>query len=688
MICCGRRAISVLTPLVAVLLASACLVGHSLSSPSGQATGAPDQLRRLPVALVIGDSISLGYTPFVRKILDGRVEVVHAPGNNAGTTLSRAKIDQWLGERSFDVIHFNWGLHDLKRVQRSNRAKNSNDPDDPRQANLEQYEANLRFLVERLEATGASLIFATTTPFPAGVKPHRDPEDVTRYNEVAVGIMQEHGIAVDDLCARVQPWLEELQQPVNVHFTKAGSEFMARHVAQAILDHVPAARANQRSFDRPPNILLIVVDDLGYGDLGCYGQQQIQTPSIDRLAAEGLLFTQFYAGSTVCAPSRCSLMTGLHTGHCRIRGNAKQNLEPDDVTLAEVMKGAGYRTALVGKWGIGHEGSDGVPTRQGFDSFFGYLDQTHAHNYYPSFLLRNEERVPLPNVVPNEGKVGQGMASEKKAYSHDLFVEEALSFLEQKREQPFFLYLALTIPHANNEAGKAGMEVPELGEFAARDWPEPEKGFAAMLTRLDRDVGRIRAKLDQLGIAQETLVLFSSDNGPHSEGGHRAETFDSNGPLSGKKRDLLEGGIRVPTIARWPGQIAPGSRTDHQAAFWDVMPTFAELGGADAVLPEEIDGITFLPTLLGNQEAQAQHEELYWAFYERGSGRALRRGQWKLIEQPLHSPLRLYDVASDPGEEHDLATEHPDLVLELAERMERADAPSETWKFPAKKPQR
>ena len=248
------------------------------------------------------------------------------------------------------------------------------------------------------------------------------------------------------------------------------------------------ASANHAASPRP-NIIFIMVDDLGYGDLGCYGQREIQTPHIDGLAKNGMRFTQFYAGSTVCAPSRCCLMTGLHTGHCFIRGNGKDNLRPQDVVVAEIAKTAGYATGLFGKWGLGHEDSSGLPTRQGFDHFFGYLDQHHAHNYYPSFLVRNEERFPLTNVVPEEGDWGQGVATDKQQYSHDLITTAALEFVDNHRCQPFFLYLAYTIPHANNEARNLGMEVPDFGPYAQRDWPEPQKGHAAMITRMDADIG-------------------------------------------------------------------------------------------------------------------------------------------------------------------------------------------------------
>lgn len=444
----------------------------------------------------------------------------------------------------------------------------------------------------------------------------------------------------------------------------------------------PTATAAEAETARP-NLIFIMADDLGYGDLGCYGQEKIKTPTLDQLAAEGMRFTQFYAGSTVCAPSRCCLMTGLHTGRAFIRGNGKDNLRPQDVTVAEVLKKVGYRTALIGKWGLGHEGSTGLPTRQGFDYFFGYLDQHHAHNYYPTFLIRNGERVELPNVVPGEGKWGQGVAREKKVYSHDLMMEEALSFVDRAKEEPFFLYLALTIPHANNEAGRAGMEVPDLGSYADRDWPAPQKGHAAMIERMDRDLGRLMDRLKQHGIDQKTVVLFTSDNGPHAEGGNDPHFADSNGPLTGIKRSLHEGGIRVPLLARWPGKIEPGSTNDHLGASWDVLPTLAELGGAEKHVPEGLDGISFAPALLG--EAQPEHDFLYWAFYEGGGAQAIRAGRWKAIQQPIHSEIRLYDLDEDVAEKQDLATDHPELVKKFRRQMEESYEPSDRWKFPRRR---
>ncbi|UCF38198.1 MAG: arylsulfatase [Acidobacteriota bacterium] len=452
-----------------------------------------------------------------------------------------------------------------------------------------------------------------------------------------------------------------------------------RNLILLLLCFVPACSDApiSNSESPPPNILFIIADDLGYGDLGVYGQKQIMTPNIDRLAVEGLRFTDFYAGSTVCAPSRSVLMTGQHTGHTYIRGNGKINLRPADVTVAEILKQSGYRTAHIGKWGLGHEGSDGMPTRKGFDTFFGYLDQSHAHNYYPSFLVRDEERVPLANTVTDEGPYGQGVAEKKLEYSHDLVIDEAMSFIENTGTEPFFLYLALTIPHANNEAADEGMEVPDLGPYAEKDWPPPQKGLAAMISRMDTDIGRLMDLLDRKGLTDNTVVFFTSDNGPHAEGGNNPDFFDSNGPLRGIKRDLYEGGIRVPMIVRWPGKVRPGSQTSHLAYFTDFLATASELANVEP--PAKTDGISFLPTLLGKDD-QASHPFLYWEFYERGSAQAVRSGKWKAIRKPLFSgEVELYDLDTDLGENQDVSTQNPEVARQLVEFMSQAHTPSELW---------
>lgn len=433
---------------------------------------------------------------------------------------------------------------------------------------------------------------------------------------------------------------------------------------------------------RPPNVIFVLADDLGYGDLGSYGQRRIKTPYLDRMAAEGTRFTQVYAGSTVCAPSRSVLMTGQHTGHTRIRGNARHPLEPGDVTVAEVLKARGYRTALVGKWGLGEAGSTGVPLRKGFDEFFGYLNQRHAHNTYPTFLWRNEEKVPLRNVVPDEDKDHAGVATKRVDFSHDLFTDEALAFVERNRERPFFLYLAYTIPHANNEGKDRGIEVPDLGIYKDEPWPENERAFAAMITRLDRDMGRLFERLAALGIDEQTIVFFSSDNGPHAEGGHDAQYFDSNGPLRGIKRDLYEGGIRVPMIVRWPGRVPAGRVSD---AIWygaDFLPTAAALAGARP--PRGIDGVNVLPVLLG-QKKDLPERTLYWEFHERGFSQALRRGKWKLVRRGPGAPSELYDLSTDVGEERDLAARHPDVVARLEKLLKNARTESTLWPLTAQR---
>jgi uncharacterized sulfatase len=441
-----------------------------------------------------------------------------------------------------------------------------------------------------------------------------------------------------------------------------------------------------------PNLVFILADDLGYGDLGCYGQQVIKTPRLDRMAAEGLRFTQFYSGSTVCAPSRCVLMTGRHLGHAHVRGNASgmaQSLRDEDVTVAEVLRGAGYATALVGKWGLGETDQPGHPLRQGFDFFYGYLNQVHAHNYYPEFLWRNLEQEKLRNVVkasrPGGGGFTPGWATKRVDYSHDLFAAEGLRWIREKKGGPFFLYLALTIPHANNEGSGGtgnGAEVPDFGPYADTDWPDTDKGQAAMITRMDGDIGKLLDLLRELGIAERTLVMFSSDNGPHNEARHNLKRFTPSGPLRGIKRDLYEGGIRVPMLAWWPGTVKAGAVSDHLGYFGDLMATAADLAGAKA--PEGLDSVSLLPTLRGEPEKQAAHGFLYWEFYEQGSKQAVRKGDWKAVRRPLLTgTTELYDLAKDVGEAKDVAAEHPEVVASMEAMMKAAHVPHPAWHVPA-----
>jgi uncharacterized sulfatase len=457
------------------------------------------------------------------------------------------------------------------------------------------------------------------------------------------------------------------------------------------------ASAEAASPARKPNIIFILADDLGYGDLGCYGQELIKTPCLDRMAKEGMRFTDFYAGSTVCAPSRCVLMTGRHLGHCTVRGNAprdhleRQSLTDEDVTVAELLRGAGYTTALIGKWGLGEEAMPGQPNKQGFQYFYGYLNQHHAHNYYPEFLWQNRSKVWLDNVLRRDGKwyeeIGAGVASKKVEYSHDLFADEALKFIDRHADRPFFLYLAFTIPHANNEATRLvgnGQEVPDYGIYADKPWSDPDKGQAAMITRMDADIGRLLDLLKQLKLDDRTIVMFSSDNGHHDEGGHDTDLFDPNGPLRGMKRDLYEGGVRVPMLARWPEHVPPGTVSDHVGYFGDLMATAASLAGVQP--PEGLDSISFLPTLLGEKEGQEQHDYLYWEFYERGTKQAVRMGKWKAVRQPMFTgSTELYDLSEDIGEENNVAEEHPDVVAKMEAAMQEAHVPSPRWEVKAPK---
>ncbi len=432
---------------------------------------------------------------------------------------------------------------------------------------------------------------------------------------------------------------------------------------------------------RRPSIIFILADDLGYGDLGCYGQTKIRTPHLDKLAAEGIRFTSFYAGSTVCAPSRCALMTGLHTGHALVRGNAKIALGPDDLTVAELLRTAGDHTGLVGKWGLGNEGTTGVPQKKGFDEFVGYLDQTHAHDYYTDHLWRYDHAT---------GHEGQTILYENRGgkagnYTHDLFTAAALNFVRYNKPdqfnqyRPFFLYLAYTIPHANNEEGNRtgnGMQVPSDAPYSSQPWPQPEKNKAAMITRLDADVGKLMDQLESLKIADSTIVFFTSDNGPHKEGGVDPKFFESSGPLRGIKRDLYEGGIRVPLIMRWPGKIKPGQVSDLPWAFWDFLPTAAEI--ARAKPPEHVDGLSMLPALLGQPQTN-QHQFLYWEFHERGFQQAARMGDWKAVRPQAGEPLELYNLKADLGEKENVAEKNPEIVAKMEEYLKTARTESELW---------
>ena len=418
-----------------------------------------------------------------------------------------------------------------------------------------------------------------------------------------------------------------------------------------------------------PNIIWIMCDDLGYGDLGCFGQKTMATPRLDQLAREGMRFTDFYAGCTVCRPSRLSLWTGKHMGHTPISSNANYHFKPEDVTVAELLREAGYRTGGVGKWAMGGVGTSGFPLKNGFDFWMGYLDQGEAHNYYPTHLWRNGQRYPLAGNVLSDHPAARGrVASRKVTWSHPVMTEQAFGFIRENREQPFLLHVHWTIPHANNEGGRVhgdGMEVPDYGPYEDRDWKNTSKGQAAMVTWMDRDVGRLVDLLRELKIDRRTLVVFTSDNGPHSEGGHKHEVFDANGPLRGFKRDLYEGGIRVPAIAWWPGVVEPGTTCSEPLAFWDFLPTACELAGVKT--PEGLDGFSFVNALSG--KPQRSHDYLYWKY---GKKEAVRSGQWKLIRTSPGKPVELYDLKADPGEQRDVADGYQEEVKRLRGYMAKA----------------
>ena len=456
----------------------------------------------------------------------------------------------------------------------------------------------------------------------------------------------------------------------------------------------PACTSSQKP--KPlPNIVFILADDLGYGDLSCYGQKKFSTPNIDRIARQGILFRQHYTGCTVSAPSRSSLMTGLHTGHTPIRGNkgwdpeGQWPLPASSITIAEMLRAQGYATGAFGKWGLGFIDTEGDPNSQGFDEFFGFNCQSLAHNYYPDHLWHNREKILLHEN--DNGKKG--------VYSADIIHKAALDFMTANREKPFFLFYPTTIPHAELLAKDDYMNLfrgkfnPEksftgtdsgptfrLGPYGSQ--PESHAAFAAMVKQLDDYVGELMAKLEELGLEKNTIVIFASDNGPHLEGGADPDYFDSNGPLRGYKRDMYEGGIRTPLLVSWPGNIKPASETGHISAFWDIMPTLAEITGAR--LPENIDGISFLPTLLGKKQ-KSGHDYLYWEFHEQGGKTAVRMGNWKgvrlNVDRNPDGPVELYDLSSDIGETKNIASEHPDIVSGIEQAMREAHKPSDVFPF-------
>ena len=466
-------------------------------------------------------------------------------------------------------------------------------------------------------------------------------------------------------------------------------------LAAFLIINILSYSQNNKNTGKTPNIVFILVDDLGYGDLGAYGQKHIETPSLDKMAKDGIVYNQFYSGSPVCAPSRSALMTGMHTGHTHIRGNKEIQPEGQEplldslITVAEVLKSSGYKTGAFGKWGLGFVGTEGDPTNQGFDEFYGYNCQRQSHRYYPDHLWNNDSCVEFPNNNPkNPG-----------GYAPDIIQKQALSFIEDNKGEPFFLFLPYTLPHAelvvpedslfNKYKGKFA-ETPFKGSdyidgrsvtgYASQKYPKA--AYAAMVNRIDVYVGQVLSKLKELDLEENTLVIFTSDNGPAREGGADPEYFDSNGIYKGQKRDVYEGGIRVPFIAKWPGKIKAGSTSDHISALWDILPTFADI--AEANIQHEIDGISMLPSLIGKGN-QKQHDYLYWEFHEQGGKQAVRKGDWKAVrlnvKKDANGPIELYDLSKDPSETTNIASQHKKIVKEMASWMEEAHIESSLFPF-------
>lgn len=457
----------------------------------------------------------------------------------------------------------------------------------------------------------------------------------------------------------------------------------------SIRDSAEAARSKK------PNIVLIISDDLSWGDLGCYGQKEILTPNIDRLAKEGMRFTNAYAGNSVCAPSRSCLMQGLHPGHARVRGNSykgyREGLAKDDITVAEILKDAGYATGLFGKWGLGLMGQpDAIPNRQGFDRFFGYLNQRKAHSYFPPFLWDNTTKVEYPAHAGHNHKtqsqygadgrvIPDGIADPVKAkFSYNEIHARSLDFVRVHKDEPFFLYLAHTLPHGPAIA-------PKLGPYRDKPWAIGHKEWAAMVTRLDEGVGDVLNLLEELGIDENTIVLFASDNGHSTHGYNRDKSatpigkhFNSFGPTRGRKGDSYDGAFRVPAVARWPGKISAGTVSDHTWAFWDFLPTAAEIAGVEESALPKTDGVSFRMTLLGQTDEQRSHDYLYWEFNQ---NQAVRTGDW-FAHRKSGGQVELYDLKADPQQRNNVAADHQKLVRTISQWMDESHSSSDVWPSP------
>ena len=460
-----------------------------------------------------------------------------------------------------------------------------------------------------------------------------------------------------------------------------------QNIATLILCCAPlyACSTAEKKQPQKPNVIYILADDLGYGDIEPYGQKIIKTPHLSQMASEGMMFMEHYAGSTVSAPSRGSLMTGLHTGNSQIRGNkeiepeGQQPMEGDTYTIGKMMKNAGYSTGLFGKWGLGYPESPSIPSKMGFDEFYGYNCQRQAHTYYPEHLWRNEVKVILE----------KNQNGGRKTYSQELIHQEGLQFIRNNKDKPFFAMLTYTLPHAELNLPHDSIyhiyedmfeETPYSGGY--HDSEKPRASFAAMVSLLDKYVGEVIQELKDLGIDDNTIIIFTSDNGPHMEGGADPEFFNSNGPLRGIKRDLYEGGIRVPMIVRYPNHIKAGTKTKHISAFWDIMPTLADFTNIILPVDEQTDGISFLPTLL-NKGQQKEHEYLYWEFHEGGGRLALREGDWKMVilNAKTEEKIELYNLDSDLGETKNLIEAQPEKTEVMYKKLKSIRTESEIFPF-------
>ncbi|MBT3383778.1 MAG: arylsulfatase [Prolixibacteraceae bacterium] len=451
---------------------------------------------------------------------------------------------------------------------------------------------------------------------------------------------------------------------------------------------------NEEANGEKPSIVFILVDDLGYGDIGCFGQEKIQTPAIDQLAEEGMRFTNTYAGNAVCAPCRSTLMQGMHPGHARVRGNGykdyREALQEGDYTVAMMLQEAGYKTGLFGKWGLALHNQYGIPNKMGFDEFYGYLNQRHAHNQYPEFLYHNTERVYFPengthHIYENyrgeqtydENGICQPLGIDdpsKARYAFDVYCEKSLEFVRENKDNPFFLYLAYTPPHGV-------YEVPELGIYNNKEWAQSHKVYAAMITRVDTEIGKLMQLLKELNIDENTLVVFASDNGNTNGNSKDGETptktfFNNESPRAGQKGDILDGAFHVPGIARWPMQIKPGQTSDHIWAMWDFLPTAAEIVGVNP--PENLDGISILSTLLGEKEKQKKHDFLYWEYKEEQS---VRMGNWFGYKN-FDGKLEIYDLEKNPMQDNDLSAEFPEIAQKINDIMKVEHTPSNVWPSP------